>query len=216
MAIDFFNFLIQEGLYESKTYDQNEVIKYFHNINPKKIYLIKSGVVKISYPVESGEKLISIILKEDQFFGANQLCNEFNYNYTYESICKQTEVYEFEIEQIQLMIKKNNIPPKEVCYLLGQEYFMLEKRIQILQNRFVEKRFVDTMVEFREKFEVRKNKDDSICIGIPLNQSELANYIRASRVILNKVINKLKRKSLIEPRKNKMILKKKYLKLFNR
>jgi len=216
MAIDFFNFLIKEGFYKSKTYNKNEVIKYFHNINPKKIYLVKRGIVKMSYPIESGEKMISILLKENQFFGTNQLCNEFNCHYTYESIYEETEVYEFDIEQIKLTIKKNNIPPKEVCHLIGQEYFMLEERIKILQNQFVEKRFTDTMAEFIKKFKVCTYKDHSIDIYLPLNQSELGNYIRASRVILNKVINNLKRKSLIEPCKNKMVLKKKFFKLFKR
>ncbi|WP_109300790.1 Crp/Fnr family transcriptional regulator [Aquimarina sp. AU474] len=215
MAIKLFDLLIQDGLYECNEYHKNEVIRYAHEINPKRIYLIKSGVVKMSYLNELGEEIIITILAKNEHFGTNRIFCESSFKYNYESIYLKTMVYEFEFSVVRSVIEKHTILHKEICSMIGKEYSMLEKRIRILQNRFVEQRLVQTIEEFKDKFEVHKFPDKSICIFFPFTQDELSAYIRASRVITNKIINEFKRKFLIECNNNNtIILKKNYFDLY--
>ncbi|SHI39128.1 Crp/Fnr family transcriptional regulator [Aquimarina spongiae] len=210
MTIKLFDLLVKQGIHHCNTYDQNEIIRPYHKTNRKRLYLVRSGAIKLSYPNESGELLISIILAENQFFGSCQIIAEDTLNYTYQALQAKTIVYEFEIHQIQSMLQKKIILPTEVFCLIGIECCLLERRIRILQNRFVENRVKETLLDFQKNFEISSADEYRIALYCPLNQEEFANYIRASRVITNKMFNDLKRSLQIECLKNRIILNKSF------
>lgn len=193
MAQKLLEALKNKGLFKCNTYAQNEIIKDFHQTSYKKVYLVKSGFVKISCPNEFGEKIISIILTKGQFFGFTQLLSDTNMNYCYESILDNTELHEFDISHVKAMTKNNLIFKQELLLNIGQEYHILENRIMILQHRFIKERLCKTMSEFKKNLQFSPVESTlSMYDDIPLNQDELASYIRGSRIITNKVFNQLR------------------------
>ncbi|RKN16281.1 Crp/Fnr family transcriptional regulator, partial [Aquimarina sp. AD1] len=96
----------------------------------------------------------------------------------------------------------------DILIALGNQYFQLERRIRTLTNNSAEQRLINVLLEFMEKFESISDNNQNIIIDIPLNQEEISNYIRVTRVTINKIINKLKKDLLIESNQQKIILKK--------
>ncbi|WP_298512994.1 Crp/Fnr family transcriptional regulator [uncultured Kordia sp.] len=193
MAHKLFKALEMKGLYKCNTYSQNETVKHFYQTNSRKVYLVKSGILKISYPNELGEKITSIILMKDQFFGFAQFFCDSNINYSYEAILDGTVLHEFYISHVNLMLDTNAISKSELFFSVGKEYSLLEKRIMILQNRFIKKRLCKTISEFGDSLGVFPFNAETIHKTIPINQDELASYIRASRIITNKILNDFKK-----------------------
>ncbi len=209
MPFSLFDLLINEGLYESHSYKQNEIIKHQYNAHHKKIYFVKRGFLKLSYSREDGEETIPILLSENQFFGSIQVFNECHYDYKYETIHTETLIYEFKILTIKSYIQNDNNLHEKLCALIGMEYIMLEKRIKLLQRQFVKQRVIETLLEFKER-NYNQVTPSKIQLFIPITQEEFSNYIRASRVITNKVINDLRKELLIECQHNSIIINKSF------
>jgi len=194
MTHELFKTLEVKGLYKCNTYSQNEIVKHFYQTSSKKIYFVKNGILKISYPNELGEKMTSIILMKDQFFGFTQFfCDSSMNNYSCEAILDETVLHEFYVSHINLMLNTNMISRSELFFSIGTEYSLLERRIMILQNRFIKKRLCKTISDFKGNLAIFPFSSETTHREIPINQDELASYIRASRIITNKILNELKK-----------------------
>ncbi|WP_024769341.1 Crp/Fnr family transcriptional regulator [Aquimarina macrocephali] len=208
MCFELLNILVKNDQYNCNIYYQNEVIKSTGACS-KKIYLIKNGVMKIGCFTDQGEEVVLIILTKNQVFGASSIFIDFCSYCIYESLSEETKVYEFDKNIIQKAIKKNPDLYKDFLSILGKEYQEYENRIKTLQIQSAELRLIKVLFEFKEKFGCPYNSEE-IIIHSPLNQNELSNYIRVSRVTTNKIINKLNSNLLLEYSNKSIIIKKSF------
>ncbi|MHA7057180.1 Crp/Fnr family transcriptional regulator [Aquimarina sp. M1] len=209
MHINLLDGLIKAVKYKRNHYNQKEIItnqEYICN----KFYIIKNGVVKVSSLTEKGDEVILFVLNKGQVFGSNPIIDNSYINYFCESLNEETILYEFDIQQVRNYIKENHFKNKDILIALGKHYFQLERRIRTLTNNSAEQRLINVLLEFMEKFESISDNNQNIIIDIPLNQEEISNYIRVTRVTINKIINKLKKDLLIESNQQKIILKKSF------
>lgn len=210
MNLELFDILIKKEKYTCKFYKQNEIIKN-NECFSEKIYLIKEGVVKICCITNNGEEIIPVLLAKNQIFGTDIIFGRMYSLFSSESLCAKTIIYEFKINDIYDVIKKNNFLYKDLLYILDLEYSELEKRIKNLQIRSTELRLINAIIEFKEKFECSSDfLNETIIINSPFNQDELGNYIRTSRVTTNSIISGLKNRSLINYQKNNITLRKSF------
>ncbi|WP_298319050.1 Crp/Fnr family transcriptional regulator [uncultured Aquimarina sp.] len=209
MYINLLDGLIKANQYKRNCYDQKEIITNQECIC-NKFYLIKNGVVKVSSITERGDEVILFVLSKGQVFGSNPIIDNSHINHSCESLNEETILYEFDIQHVRNYIKENHFKYRDILIALGNQYFQLERRIQTLTNNSAEHRLINALLEFMEKFESISDNNQSIIIDIPLNQEEISNYIRVTRVTINKIINKLKKDLLIESNQHKIILKKSF------
>jgi CRP-like cAMP-binding protein len=204
MCFELLNILIKTGQYECSVYYQNEIIKSTGSCS-RKIYLIKNGVMKIGCYTDQGEDVILIVLTKNQVFGASSIFIDFYSYYIYESLSEETMVYEFDKSIMQKVIKGNQNLYKDFLSIVGKEYQEYENRIKTLQIQSAELRLVNVLFEFKEKFGYTSDNLGKVIINCPINQNELSNYIRVSRVTTNTLINKLINNQILEY-KNKIIV----------
>ncbi len=205
--------LIKNGLYKHSVYSKNEIILR-SKCYSQSIYFIKEGIVKIMQITNEGEEIVPVLLSTGQVFGNDVIYGDFYSSYTSESLCENTSIYEFEINDIQLTINKDITFHKDLLSLLKEEHQQTEKRIKSLRIRSAEERLIQTFIEFYYKFKIPSNTTEHVFIRSPLTQNELAAYTRTSRVTTNNIINHLKNKSLIEYHNRDIVLKKAFFKYY--
>ncbi|WP_299311353.1 Crp/Fnr family transcriptional regulator [uncultured Aquimarina sp.] len=209
MYINLLDGLIKADQYKQNHYTQKETIT-----NPEcicnKFYIIKNGVVKVSSLTEKGDEIILFVLSKGQVFGSNPIIENSYINYFCESLNEGTILYEFDVQYVKKFITENHSKYKDILAVLGNQYSHLEQRIRTLCDNSAEQRLINVLLEFKEKFESISDNEENIIIDMPLNQEEISNYIRVTRVTINKIINKLKKDLLIESNQEKLILKKSF------
>ncbi|AXT59784.1 Crp/Fnr family transcriptional regulator [Aquimarina sp. AD10] len=211
MSLELFNILIKSKEYRRSYYCEKEIITASEYYD-KKIYLIENGIVKISRLTEQGEEMILVILTSGQVFGANLILEEFHPNYICESLNSETVLCEFDIECVKRVIEKDQHTEFDLLSIIGKQFSEMERRIKVLCNNSAEQRLVDVLKEFKDKFDHLSDNEENIIIDMPLNQDEISNYIRTTRVTTNKLINKLKNNLLIEYQQKNIMLKKDFFK----
>ncbi len=204
-----FDILLKSKKHKCNSYSEKEIISD-SEYDYKKVYLIKSGVVKISSLTEQGEKCILILLTLGQVFGANLILERYHENYIFESLNDQTVLYEFDIGHVKKVIKKHPKIQNDLLLILGEQYLEMQKRINTLSNNSAEQRLINALKEFKDKFGYSLDHEENVIIHMPLNQDEISNYIRTTRVTTNKLFNKLKNMLLIEYRQKSITLKKEF------
>ncbi|MDY8135771.1 Crp/Fnr family transcriptional regulator [Aquimarina sp. 2201CG5-10] len=207
MKTTLLNLLIKQDKYVSTFYKQNEIILENRSFF-EKIYFIIEGSVKITHITDTGEEIIPMILTKGQIFGADIIYGNFYASFTYKAMNERTILYEFDIRDVKKAIGKDIGLYKDLLLLLKEEYTELEKRIKVLSIRSAEQRFIETLMEFWEKFESSSSDTENVLIDSPFNQNELSDYIRTSRVTTNCIINKFRNKSLLRYRNKRIVIKK--------
>ncbi|WP_103068361.1 Crp/Fnr family transcriptional regulator [Aquimarina sediminis] len=207
ISLELFNILINNGMYKYCTYNQNEFITHKENLF-NNMYFIVNGIVKVSCTHQNGQELILVVLNQNQIFGGIGVLQNSSSNYSFESVDEKTTIQTFSMNSIYENIKKNQDLEKDLFQIWREKHNILEERIRILNIKSTASRLIEVLVEFKEKFGYLCPKTDNIIINSPLDQGELANYIRTSRVSVNNIIQKLKCESLIDYQNQKIVLKK--------
>lgn len=213
MLLKSLNALIPKDQKQSNHYSKKEIIVQGTSFY-KKIFYIKNGAVKISSYTKNGEEIISLVLTTGQFFGAKPMIDNFHFYYVCEAQKDNTEVQEFDITNLQDLVYDKIFGNIEFLRILGNQYIELEKRINTLYLRNTEQRILNMLMEFKDKFDHKLDHQENIIIDMPLNQEELSNYLRVTRVTINKIMNKLKRKRLIKSDQNTITLTKKFFEYY--
>ncbi|MBW1296078.1 Crp/Fnr family transcriptional regulator [Aquimarina litoralis] len=209
MSLTSLNTLILENQGSANHYRKKEIIVHGTHFY-KKVYFIKNGIVKISSITKNGEEIIPLLLTSGNFFGAKPTIDCFYFDYTCEAYYSHTEIQEYDLTFFQKIIIDNKINDQDFLGIFCKQYKELERRIKTLYIRNAEQRLLNVFVEFKDKFDYQLDSKNNIIICMPLNQEEMSNYIRVTRVTINKIINKLKRNLLIESDQNTLTLTKKF------
>ncbi|GAA0722554.1 Crp/Fnr family transcriptional regulator [Aquimarina litoralis] len=213
MSLTSLNALIPKDQKQSNHYCKKEIIVQgtcFY----KKIFHVKNGIVKISSITKNGEETIPLLLTSGQYFGAKPMIDSFPFHYVCEAQKNNTEIQEFDIMILQNLLHDKISENIGFLKILGDQYIELEKRIKMLYLRNTEQRILHVLMEFKDKFDHKLDHQENIIINMPLNQEEMSNYLRVTRVTINKIMNKLKRKLLIKSDQNTLTLTKKFFEYY--
>ncbi|WP_062057649.1 Crp/Fnr family transcriptional regulator [Aquimarina longa] len=208
-SLELLNILTKNDIYMHSTYTLNEYIVHKEDIVDN-ISFIVEGVVKVSCINENGHEVIVAILHKNQTFGGSETFKNSNVSYNFKSIDKKTIIHKFSMNSIHEIIRQNNHLQKDLFLIWKEKHRLFEERIRVLNIKSTPLRLIEVFVEFKEKFGHSCPDSENIIINSPLDQEELANYIRTSRVSVNIIIQKLKYKSLIKYQQQKIVLKKEF------
>ncbi len=195
------------GLYTKHQFLQNETIH--HNMfATNKIIYVADGTLKAYSIDEDGSYTILFLLNKGQTFIEDETSIKAFYNYNLESISSETTVYIFDITDTHKILNQKQGFRQDFYHLWIEKYNLLDKRIRIIHQKSIQTRLIQVLLEFQEVYGYICPETEDTIINSPLNQEELAGYLRSSRVSVNNTIQALKYKLLLDYDKKRIVLKK--------
>ncbi|WP_096200527.1 Crp/Fnr family transcriptional regulator [Bacillus sp. FJAT-45350] len=181
--------------YGTRKFAKKETILYNMGDSANGFYYIKKGIVKILTYTQDGEEKCFDFRGQGQLFGEWGLIKE---PYITGAIAKEDCIlYYFSNESFRKMI---SISEESLKLFLDFVYKVIWDRTQ--QN------FYPSNTEQQMAYAINKLNELSTATNvIHISQQELANYIGLTRITVNKFLQKLKDKDIIELNNKEIIIK---------
>jgi CRP/FNR family transcriptional regulator len=178
-------------------------IIYFQGDQPKSVYLIRSGFVKLSRITPEGRELTFSIFKENDLFGEAAMLNGTSHDTTAESVtnCLFFQIYRNNFLQI---LKNHPSVAVQVSSMLSYRLLKLEEKFQIAVSRDISSRIACILLELANGF--GKPTEEGMTITIPLTHLEIASLIGSTRETTCVTLNVFRRKGWIQSKKRNIIL----------
>lgn len=187
-----------------KKYSRGEVIiSEFEE--SRGVYLILSGLVKLTKLDESGNELIVSLKNRGDVIAESNLFNKHQYHYTNTA----TMIHEGEILYLNTSFFEAEL---KACPLLTEKVIQnMGEQIEEFSTRLFEKSYLDiysnliiTIEKLAKKFGRRLN--NKIYIDLPISVYDLSLLIGATRESTSRAFSKLKRTHLIEIKEKRIII----------
>ncbi len=195
------------GLYKKQCYSQNETICSSIYTKNKIIYVVE-GTLKAYSINQDGGYTILFLLNKGQTFIEDETSKKAFYDYNLVSVESKAILYMYDLTDTYSVIKQYPDLNQDLYNLWIEKYQLLEKRIRVIHHKSVQTRLIQVLLEFQETYGYICPKTKDVIINSPLNQEELAGYLRSSRVSINNIIQELKYKLLLDYDKKRIVLKK--------
>jgi len=175
---------------EEYSFLPNEVI-YHEGDNSNYIYLIHEGIVKTYNIDEQGKELITVLHKENDFFGFTSFIHNIPYQESATSI-ETTKVLRLSKRELRGILEKNHEVTLELIDHLTDN--VSEFKSQLLQMAYssVRKKTANTILKFTEK--IKKQPEDTIKIS----RSDLASIAGIATETFIRTLSDFKKEGLID------------------
>lgn len=190
------------GIAIQRSYRKKEVI--FTEGNDKEaVFFIQDGLVKAFKTDEKGHEHIVSFLKRGDMFPHTGFFNKTPYPATAEVIV-DTQLLAIPVRSFeQLMMDKPAIAIK-VMRVMGEKIKELQEKLQEITGHDVQDRGLLFLLKLAENNGTVKN--GAIYINVPLTHQEFANAIGTTRETVNRLINQLRKKEILETNRNGFII----------
>ena len=156
----------------------------------EKIYIIKSGMLKV-YRMYEGKELILGFVKKHEVLGEIELFSDGNALSSVEVI-EDGEIYYLSQADFTTLLYENKVLLKNIFRIYNQRFKALNRQIQNLTFHSVHTRVCRTLLDFLE------NSDSSADLIIQhTNQSTIASIIGATRESVSKTFKDLQDEKII-------------------
>lgn len=181
---------------------------YFSADAANKLFLIKSGKIKLGYYTADGDEVVKSILSKGQVFGEKALLGEESRCEFAQVLNNTTTVCPINVSTLHGLMRDNHNFTLSIYKFINYRIKKLERRLEILMFKDCKTRVMEFLTDLATDFGVKNNDNDSIEIEHPYTQKDIASLIGASRPSLNIIMNDLKGEGVIEFTRTKIILKK--------
>lgn len=172
---------------KSKIYKKRAVI-YEETDNPRNLYFLKSGQVKIYKGNEDGKELIIEIIGEGQFFGFSDLIQETLYHESAAAL-EETEVVMIPKNDFLELLHKNRDVTGQMIKILANNITEKEEQLIQLAYNSVRKRVADALLLLHQK-----NNGDAIQIL----RDDLARIVGTAKESVIRMLSEFKDDGYIE------------------
>ncbi len=176
-----------------RNYRRGEVI--FHKDDPgPTLYIIKTGQVKIATYSSEGEEVILSILTENEFFGELSLLDGKPRSANVTAI-EPTQVLVLQQHDFLDTIEKHPEIAKQIMVALSERLRQTNRLLEDIVFLDLSGRLCRRLLELSEKH--GRKTDKGIEIDLRFTQQDLADYVGASRVAVNKLLGSFRDKGFI-------------------
>jgi len=176
-----------------RSYRRGEVI--FHKDDPgPTLYIIKTGQVKITTYSSEGEEVILSIMTENEFFGEFSLLDGKPRSANATAI-EATQVLVLQQHDFLETIEKHPEIAREIMSALSERLRQTNRLLEDIVFLDLSGRLCRRLLELSEKHGHKTDK--GIEIDLRFTQQDLADYVGASRVAVNKLLGSFQDKGLI-------------------
>ncbi|MFC0471523.1 Crp/Fnr family transcriptional regulator [Halalkalibacter kiskunsagensis] len=170
---------------------------------PQYIYLILTGLIRLSKMTSDGKEFSVSLLQKDELAGEASLFNELSVTVT-ATVEEDAQLIRYERTVIEELFKMNG------------ELAVAFMKWSAIQNQSTQSKFRDlilcgkkgglysTLIRFSNSYGVQHEK--GILINVNLTNVEIANYIGTTREGVNRLMNELKKKNIIFYEHNNIVI----------
>ncbi len=188
-------------------FKKNEYV-YFSEDTANKLYLIKSGKIKIGYYTAEGDEVVKSVLSKGQVFGEKALLGQTTRSEFAQVLNNTTSVCPISVNTLHDLMRDNQNFALSVYKFINYRIKKLERRLEILMFKDCKTRVIEFLEDLSKDFGVTNSLNDSIEIEHPYTQKDIASLIGISRPSLNIIMNELKEEGLIDFNRTKIFMKK--------
>lgn len=169
----------------------------------ERLMIVHSGQLKAYRDTTEGKQQILHIFGPGDFLGERTLFTHTESAYTVEALTSVT-VCTIYREAFQSLLDEYPSISKKILEVLSDRLTNLEKTLESMGTKTIDKRISTVLVDFAKKFGRKKN--DHIELDLPLNREGIANYIGLTRETVTRKMKRLERDGIILPVGNKKIV----------
>lgn len=169
-------------------------ILYFQGDHARSVYLIRSGLIKLSRITPEGRELTFCIFKENDLFGVASLFLGSPRDTAAEAV---TDTVLYQIYRNDFIQICNSFPSlaMEVSSIICGRLIKLEEKFQIAVSRDVSSRIARVLLDLAEAFGV--TSEEGLAIDLSLTHLEIASLIGSTRETTCVTLNKFRRNGWI-------------------
>lgn len=191
-----------DGLMEVQRFKRKQVV-FMPGDPSQQIFLIKSGLVKISKVTEEGKELTLMFLSHGELFGELAVFDSGPRN-TMAEAYEDTLVCSMACDAfLQFMLARPQVG-LQVTRLIAERRRKLENKIDNLLFRGAHARLAGLFLDLSHDFGVRDSR--GIIINLKLTHRELANLIGSTRETVSFALIDLKKENVIETDGKRVVL----------
>ncbi|MGB1242536.1 MAG: Crp/Fnr family transcriptional regulator [Chitinophagales bacterium] len=186
-----------------KRFRKNEHI-YHPYKNGNKIYLVKSGRVKVSKISSCGKEFIQNVAWAGDLFGELSLITSVNMG-EYAKALEDTVICQIPIEAMQELIKDNWLVQLQLCELLAQR---LQQTQQLVDSQIHGDDAYDRIRQWFESMAKQKGEEiNNTVMAIPrFAASEIGAIVGASVQTVRNVLKQLKKERFLKIEKKRILV----------
>jgi CRP/FNR family cyclic AMP-dependent transcriptional regulator len=170
---------------------------------PTSIYVVRSGIVKVSKVSDEGRELTLHFLTRDQLLGELALVTEAPHD-TLAEAYEDTLLLRIGKDDFQRVMMRSPVLALRVLKLMGERRQRLENRVENLLFRSAHARLASLFLELAQNFGVRDAR--GVIINLKLTHKEIASLIGATRETVSFAILDLRKDELILTEGKRVIL----------
>ncbi|SMF90760.1 CRP/FNR family transcriptional regulator, anaerobic regulatory protein [Paenibacillus uliginis N3/975] len=176
-----------------------------------KLFIVNKGQVKVSKFTVNGKEQILYILTTGEFFGELHLFNHDEVNNFSVYAIEDTVICLLTKDDIDRIMEANPEIALKLLRAVTKRLAHIENLAQNLATNDAEVRIVQMILEFCQKFGMKKN--EGILIELPITREEVASYVGVARETVSRKFSKFEDLGLITLSGNKQIFVKNQLAL---
>ncbi len=170
--------------------------------NPRTLFFIKSGNVKIYKTNEFGKEFILNVKKPGEIIGYSSLIKNKPYNFSGATL-SPVEVYEIEKENFLKLFFSNNHTALFIIKLMSQNIVLKENQLLSLAYDSVRKRVANSLLFLQDKL---KQEEAS---AISILREDLAHIVGTAKESVIRMLTEFKEDGYIDIKEGKIIILKK-------
>ena len=183
-------------------YGRRQVI-YDQPQGPAGLYLVVSGRVKVSLPVDGARDVIIDVYRADDFFGESTLLGEPGRDERAVAL-DRARVMMWPTDAIPDMMKNRPCLPLAMLQAMVQRTLSFRRRIRNLHAGTVERRLADFLRTLAEQSGITRN--DGASRMLPLTHEVLAQHVGTSREAVTLYMTQFRRRGYIEYSRQEMVV----------
>lgn len=167
------------------------------------LFIINNGKVKVSKYTVDGKEQILYILTSGDFFGELHLFNQDEANNFSVSAIEDTKICLLTKDDVDFIMEENSEIALKLLKAVTKRLAHTENLAQNLATKDPEVRIAHMLLEFSQKFGIKKN--EGILIELPITREEVASYVGVTRETISRKFSKFENLGLITLSGNKQI-----------
>lgn len=183
--------MIEEGYLTPK---KNEFI-YFNKHQHDRVYFLKKGYVKVGHYDESGQEVITEIIKEGDIFGQIGLEMEKDQGEFAQAIKEDASICSFRIQEFEKILEKKPDLAISFTRLIGLKFKRMQNRLRNIVFKDVKHRLIDFFVSLGDSHNLEMK--DKIIIPNYLTHADVASLIGSTRQTVTSLISQLEQERLL-------------------
>ncbi|WP_077211162.1 Crp/Fnr family transcriptional regulator [Bacillus dakarensis] len=173
-------------------------------MDAEELYIILSGKIQISKITADGRELSLRICGENDIFGELTLFTSSPKFLLSAKAIENAEIVAVKKDVIEREIFNNSALAFEFMKWMSDHFRKTQTKFRDLVLNGKKGALYSTLIRMTNSYGVQKN--DGILIDLPLTNQELANFCGTSRESTNRILNELKKESVISINKGKIVI----------